>query len=91
MKRQNLFATLFAICGVAIGAGAIWSHPGAEYCPNPSAASIIAFLAPCHTFDTSMGRKVTRQEAVQMGLLMPAERPTPETQFALNRGDKKIW
>jgi hypothetical protein len=90
MKRQNLFATLFAICGVAIGAGAIWSHPGGDYCPNPSAASVTALFAPCQAFDSAMGREVTRQEAVQMGLLIPAQRPTSETQFALNRGDKEI-
>jgi hypothetical protein len=39
-------------------------------------------FAPCQAFDTSMGQKVSKQEAVQMGLLTPDERPVPAFQVA---------
>ena len=46
-----------------------------------------ALFAPCQAFDTAMGRSVSKQEAVQMGLLTPDFRPLqpgPATQLALN-------
>ncbi len=83
MKSQYL-ATI-AIAAFAAGAGfAVHSvRTQAEYCPPPSAASVTALFAPCQTFDTAMGRTVSKPEAVQMGLLTPDERPSPPaTQLA---------
>jgi hypothetical protein len=40
-------------------------------------------FAPCQAFDTAVGHSVTKKEAVMMGLLTPAEQPTPPvTQLA---------
>ncbi|WJR75007.1 hypothetical protein [Bradyrhizobium sp. NP1] len=47
------------------------------YCPQPSAASVATLFAPCQAFDAAMGRSITKQEAVQMGLLRPDEQPAP--------------
>lgn len=57
-------------------------HSSSEYCPNPSPASVEALFAPCQTFDTAMGRQVSKQEAIQMGLLTPDEQPVPAPQLA---------
>jgi hypothetical protein len=82
MKSQYLVAALLAVSGVVIGVGASSIRSGGEYCPNPSATSVTALFAPCQTFDTSMGREVSKPEAVQLGLLTPEERPIPKTQLA---------
>jgi hypothetical protein len=82
MKSQYLVAALLAVSGVAIGVGASSIRSGGEYCPNPSAASVTALFAPCQTFDSSMGQSVSKEEAVQMGLLIPDEQPIPRTQLA---------
>ncbi len=68
---------------VAIGAGMNTVHPSSDYCPSPSPASVEALFAPCQAFDTAMGRSVTKQEAVQMGLLMPEEQTIPATRLAV--------
>ena len=51
-------------------------------CPPLSLASVATLFAPCLAFDSAMGRRVTKQEAVLMGLLTPAEPTTPATQLA---------
>jgi len=85
MKSQYLVAVLFAVCGLAIGFGAHSANRGGEYCPNPSAASVTALFAPCQTFDTAMGNEVSKQEAVQMGLLTPDLQAGAATQLAQDR------
>ena len=65
-----------------VGLGAYSVHPGDEYCPSPSAASVAALFAPCQAFESAMGRKVSKQEAVQMGLLTPDEQPFPASELA---------
>lgn len=40
-------------------------------------ASVATLFAPCQAFDTAMGHKVTKKEAVQMGLLRPDAQPAP--------------
>jgi hypothetical protein len=82
MKSQYLVAALFAVCALAIGVSASSIRSGGDYCPNPSAVSVTALFAPCQTFDSAMGREVSKQEAVKMGLLMPDERPFPASQLA---------
>jgi len=52
------------------------------YCPPPSAASVATLFAPCQAFESAMGHRVSKQEAVQMGLLAPDQRPEPATQLA---------
>jgi hypothetical protein len=82
MKSEYLVAALLAVSGVAIGVGASSIRSGGEYCPNPSAASVTALFAPCQTFDSSMRQSVSKEEAVQMGLLTPDEQPIPRTRLA---------
>jgi hypothetical protein len=65
-----------------VGLGAYSVRPGDEYCPSPSAASVAALFAPCQAFESAMGRKVSKQEAVQMGLLTPDEQPFPASELA---------
>jgi len=90
MKSQYLVAALlFAICAVAIGFGANPIH-SSDYCPDPSGASVTALFAPCQTFDTAIGYSVSKQEAVQMGLLTPDLQPEPVTQLALNRKPEAV-
>ena len=80
MKSDYLVAVLL------VGAGAIGLassvNSSSKYCPNPSAASVAALFAPCLAFDSAMGRSVSKQEAVQMGLLTPDEQPIPAAQLA---------
>ena len=85
MKSQFLFAALIAVCGIAIGFVGHSTNSG-EYCPSPSAASVTALFAPCVTFDAATGHEVSKQEAVQMGLLTPDLQPVPAaaTQIAQN-------
>jgi hypothetical protein len=83
MKSDYLFAALLVIVAVAISLGANWTGSNSSYCPSPSAASVAALFAPCQAFDTAIGHPVSKQEAVQMGLLTPDEQPTPAaTQLA---------
>src|SRR5712671_2172047 len=83
MKSDYLVAALL-VAIVAIGLGSS-VHSSSKYCPNPSAASVAALFAPCQAFDTAMGRSVSKQEAVQMGLLTPdLQQPEPARQLALN-------
>ena len=76
MRTEYLAA--IAIAALSAGAGlAVDSVKSADYCPKPSAASVAALFAPCQAFDTAIGHSVTKNEAVMMGLLTPAEQPTP--------------
>jgi len=77
---------LTAIAVASFAAGASWAvysvRTNSDYCPPPSAASAAALFAPCQSFDTATGHVVTKQQAVQMGLLAPDEQPAPATQLA---------
>ena len=83
MSTQSL-AVIAIAAAVAAGAGhAIRSVGGTDYyCPPPSAASVATLFAPCQAFDTAMGRKITKKEAVRMGLLKPKEETQSATRLA---------
>ena len=85
MNSQYLGTALLATCAVGIAVGISSIKAGDEYCPNPSASSVTALFAPCQTFDAAYGRSVSKQEAMQMGLLTPDLQPEPAAQVALNR------
>ncbi len=82
MNSQYLGAAPLATCAAGIAAGFSSIKAGDEYCPGPSLASVTELFAPCQTFDTAYGHSVSKQEAVQMGLLTPDLQPE---QVALNR------
>jgi hypothetical protein len=67
---------------MVVGLGAYSVRQGDQYCPSPSAASVVALFAPCQAFESAMGREVSKQEAVKMGLLTPEEQPFPASQLA---------
>jgi hypothetical protein len=90
MKSQYLVAALFGVCAVAIGVGASSIHSRGDYCPNPSSASVTALFAPCETFDSAVGHSVSKEEAVQMGLLTRDLQPEPVTQFAQHKPDAVV-
>jgi hypothetical protein len=80
-------AYLATIATIALAAGAVsavYSVRADDYCPQPSAASVTALFAPCQAFQTATGLAITRDEAMQMGLLPPSEwfAPTPGKQPA---------
>jgi len=76
---KDLPAALAIAAAVAAGAGLTIKHlwPTDYYCPPPTAASVETLFAPCQAFDTAMGHKITKKEAVRMGLLTPEEQPSP--------------
>jgi len=76
---KDLFAALAITAAIAAGAGLTIKHVWVTdyYCPPPTAASVETLFAPCQAFDTAMGHKITKKEAVQMGLLTPEEQPSP--------------
>jgi len=81
MNSQYLGAALLAIAvGIAVGFSSI--NAGDEYCPSPSPASVTSLFAPCQKFVAAVGHPVSKQEAVQMGLLTPDLQPKPATQLA---------
>ena len=84
MNSQYLGAALLATCAMGIAVGFSSIKAGDEYCPSPSPASVTSLFAPCQTFDAAAGRPVSRQEAMQMGLLAPDLQLGPATQFAHN-------
>jgi hypothetical protein len=76
MRTGDLAAITIATVAAGAAGLAIYSVRGTDYyCPPPSAASVAALFAPCQAFDTAMGHKVTKKEAVQMGLLTPDMQP----------------
>jgi hypothetical protein len=82
MRTEYLAA--IAIAAVATGAGwTAYSVQTADYCPQPSAASVTALFAPCQAFEAAMGPAITRDQAMDMGLLPPVgptstpEQPVP--------------
>ena len=82
---KDLYAALGIATAIAAGAGLTIKHVAGTdyYCPPPTAASVETLFAPCQAFDTAMGHKITKKEAVQMGLLMPDEQSTqPVTRLA---------
>jgi hypothetical protein len=81
MKSDYIVAGIL-VGAMVVGLGAYSVRPGDDYCPNPSAASVTALFAPCQAFDSAMGREVSKQEAVQVGLLTPHERPFPASELA---------
>jgi hypothetical protein len=81
MKSDYIVAGIL-VGAMVVGLGAYSVRSGDEYCPSPSAASVAALFAPCQAFDTAMGGEVSKQEAVQMGLLKPEEQPFPATALA---------
>jgi hypothetical protein len=80
--KSDYIVTGILVGAMAIGLGAYSVRSGDEYCPTPSAASVAALFAPCQAFDSAMGREVSQQEAVKMGLLTPDEQPFPASQLA---------
>jgi hypothetical protein len=80
---KDIFPALAIATAIAAGAGLTIKHVGGTdyYCPPPTAASVETLFAPCQAFDTVMGHKITKKEAVQMGLLTPEE-PPPATRVA---------
>jgi len=85
MKDQTLGVIALGVVAV----GAAWTvHTFAStdyYCPGPSAASVVALLAPCQAFDTALGHTVSSDEAVRMALpwRMEPDRAEPaRAQFA---------
>jgi hypothetical protein len=87
--KDDYFVAALLIGAAAIGLGANLIHSDGEYCPDPSPASVTALFAPCQAFDTAMGHPVSKQEAIQMGLLTPDEQPTSPTRFAFNRATRE--
>jgi hypothetical protein len=81
MKSDYIVAGIL-FGAMVVGLGAYSARSGSEYCPDPSPARVETLFAPCQAFDSAMGHRVSRQEAVQMGLLMPGERPFPASQLA---------
>jgi hypothetical protein len=75
MKTQYLAPMALAALAAGIGWTA-YSFRSDDYCPQPSTANVATLFAPCQAFDTAMGHSVTKQEAVQIGLLDPDGRPT---------------
>ena len=83
MRTQDLAVLAIATVVVAGAGRAIQSGWGTDYyCPPPSAASVATLFAPCQAFDTAMGHKITKKEAVQMGLLKRDEHKQPATRLA---------
>ena len=82
MRTKDL--AVIVTMAVAAGAGIAYSVKSEPryYCPQPSAASVATLFAPCLAFESPMGHRVTKQEAVMMGLLTPAEPMSPATQLA---------
>jgi hypothetical protein len=68
-----------AACACCVVLAALTVGLGQEYCPRPSSKSVAALFAPCQTFDTAMGRTVTKQEAVRMALLNSDGQPAAFT------------
>jgi hypothetical protein len=79
---SNYIVAGILVGAVVVGLGAHSVHPGGQYCPRPSAASVASLFAPCQAFDSAVGYPVSNHEAVQMGLLTPRERPFPSSQLA---------
>ena len=76
MKTRYL-ATIAITAVAAMAVLVLYSVRSDVYCPRPSPVSVAALFAPCQAFDTAMGRSVTKQDAVRMGLLKPDEKPGP--------------
>ena len=81
---KGLPAALAIAAAVAAGAGLTIKHlwPTDYYCPPPTAASVETLFAPCQAFETAMGHRITRKEAVRMGLLKPEEQTQSATRLA---------
>ena len=83
MTTQDLAVIAIATVVVAGAARVIQSGWGTDYyCPPPSAASVATLFAPCQAFETAMGHRITRKEAVRMGLLKPEEQTQSATRLA---------
>ena len=84
MRTENLAAIAIATVAAGVAGLAVYSDKSADYyCPPPSPAFVATLFAPCQAFDTAMGHKVTKKEAVQMGLLKPDVQPAePVTRLA---------
>ena len=84
MKSRYLVGIAIAACALYVGLVIqVVRSQSDYYCPPPSAASVATLFAPCQAFESAVGHRVSKQEAVQMGLLMPNEQPTPtDTQLA---------
>ena len=85
MKTEYLAAIVIAVLAAGAGLAAYSARGQADFCPQPSAASVTALFAPCQTFDTAMGHAVSKPEAVRMGLLTPAEQPSPPATLLATR------
>lgn len=63
--------TLGVIALGVVAVGAAWTvhtlTSADYYCPGPSAASVVALLAPCQAFDTALGHTVSGGEVSGLG------------------------
>jgi hypothetical protein len=85
MKTEYRAAIVIAVLAAGAGLAAYSVRGQADFCPQPSAASVTALFAPCQTFDTAMRRPVSTPEAAQMGLLTPDVQPSPPTTLLATR------
>ncbi len=85
MKTEYLAAIVIAVLAAGAGLAAYSVRGQADFCPQPSVASVTALFTPCQTFDTAMGHAVSKPEAVRMSLLTPAEQPSPPATLLATR------
>ena len=82
MRTEYLAAIAIAALTAGAGLAAHSVRGEADFCSQPSAASVTALFTPCLTFDTAMGHTVSKSQAVRMGLLKPDDQPAPDEQPA---------
>jgi hypothetical protein len=75
IAMRTEYLTAIVVAAFAAGAGmAVYSmRSQSDFCPQPWAASVTAFFAPCQAFYSAMGH--AGSEAVRVSLLTPAEQP----------------
>jgi len=78
VNNRDLAAVVIAVVVGVIGYTSYLVRDHSNFCPGPSAASVASLFAPCQALDTAIGHSVSKQEAMEMGLLVPDEQTLPQ-------------
>lgn len=73
MRTEYLTAIVLAAFAAVAGMAGYSMRSQSDFCPQPWAASVTAFFAPCQALYSAMGP--ADPEAVPVSLLIPVEQP----------------
>ena len=75
MRTEYLTAIMLPAFVAGAGLAVYSMRSQSDFCPQPRAASVTAFYAPCQAFYGATGDAILKPEIMRMAVLTPDEQP----------------